>query len=131
MGHVERAQLWKQHARQYIVEFAGEGTAPTTYPIPPANLSIPSDYPAEPPGPSFETSSPLSHEAVAAFGQATWHLTPRARITLGGRFTHDDTQDAPTNFYNLFGVSPPASVTDNIGTGKVEADYDLAPADMV
>ena len=121
----------KQHARQYIVEFAGAGAAPATYPIPPANLSIPFDYAAEPAELSYETNSPLSHEAAAVFGQATWHATPKARITAGARFTHDDTHDAPTNFYNLFGLSSPAGVADNIWTGKLEADYDVAPADMV
>ena len=120
----------KQHARQYIVEFAGQGEAPV-FPIPPANLSIPNDYAAEPSELSYETNSPLEHEALAGFGQATLHVTSRARLTAGARFTHDDTQDAPSNFYNLFGVSPPARVTDNIWTGKLEADYDLAPANMV
>ena len=120
----------KQHARQYIVEFAGQGEAPV-FPIPPATLSIPLDFAAEPADLSFETNTPLTHEALAGFGQATWHVTSRARLTAGARFTHDDTHDAPTNFYNLFGLSPPASVTDNIWTGKVEGDYDLAPANLV
>ena len=130
LDYIMGAFYQQQHARQYIVEFAGDGVAPT-FALPPADLSIPFDYAAEPAELSYETNSTLQHYALAGFGQATLHLGPRARITAGARYTHDSTANQPSNFYNLFGVTAPEEVSEGVWTGKVEGDYDLAPEKMV
>lgn len=75
----------------------------------------------------MDSASDNRSESLAAYGDATWHLTPEADISAGLRFTRDE---ARTNFQgDMMGTSfqGKASSNQNTWLGHVAAGYQFAP----
>lgn len=74
-----------------------------------------------------DSSSKNRNESLAAYGDMTWHLTPRTDITTGLRFTRDE---AKTDFQgDQMGTvfQSKASASQNTWLGHVAAGYQFAP----
>ena len=117
--------LLAQTSRQFVAEFES-GTPPS--PPAPGSLVV---------GPEIETAPPsnlhygndtrLSRQSYSGFAQATWRLTPRFRVTLGGRVNHDSYEQHSGNF-SAFAIDTVShGYDDTVGTWRGEADYDVAP----
>ena len=113
-----------QRSRQMVVEFEGAGANP--------NLSTPADIETAPPSNlAYGNDSRVSRQSESAFAQATLHVSPRLRLTVGGRYNHDTYTDNSYNF-SEFGVGLSANgTTDNVGTFRAEGDYDLTPENLI
>lgn len=75
----------------------------------------------------MDSSSSNNSEALAAYGDVTWHLTPKFDLTTGLRFTRDK---ASTNFQgdqmgSAFQGS--ASASENTWLGHLAAGYQFSP----
>jgi iron complex outermembrane receptor protein len=119
-----------QKSHQFVAEF--ECTSYCYSPPTAAQLTI---------GPNIETAPPSNldygndshavHWTWAVFGQATYPVTDKFRVTGGVRYNYDYDADPSYNFSG-FGTS----FVDNTSstrepTWRAEADYDLATDDMI
>ena len=77
--------------------------------------------------PYFYSISYLTRHSWSAYGQATWHITPRFRLTGGVRYTHDSNTTSIGDY-----AYPAVNVAEanNAWTGKVGLEYDLAEKTM-
>jgi iron complex outermembrane receptor protein len=122
-----------QSSRQFVAEFEGGDTPnpdvavlPNIEALRPANLAYGND-------------SLVSRISDSIFAQATYHILPDLRLTLGGRYNHDSYLDTSLNFSGvnaggsatgpIIPVVNPAS--DNVGTWRAELDYDVTPDNML
>ena len=108
---------------QYVVEYKGTGANDPT-PVLPATTS-PSALPFNL---SYENLESVERTSVAPFAQATYHVTDAFRLTGGARYNVDQYSGWASNYY---AARNPINTQDNAFTGKLEADYDLTPANMV
>lgn len=79
----------------------------------------------------FATYSPYQHTSIAGYGQATLHATDRLALTAGGRYSWDKTTGQPINFFNQFGVANPRESKSDAFTGKLGAEYQATPTNMI
>jgi iron complex outermembrane receptor protein len=77
------------------------------------------------------------NESIAAFGQATWNITNRSRLSLGARYNFDELGHKQT-VEALPGTSPEAppgsidqSDSDQAGSWRVMVEHDIAEDAMV
>jgi iron complex outermembrane receptor protein len=113
-----------QTSRQVVNEFEGTGANPV--PRPAANIET-----ARPGNLAYRNDSHVSRKSESIFAQATYHLRPKVRLTLGERFNHDSDRDNSDNF-SAFGISTVNhGATDNVPTWRAEADYDATPDNMI
>ncbi|MBB6253279.1 TonB-dependent receptor [Nitrospirillum iridis] len=81
--------------------------------------------------------SKLTDETMAAFGQLTYAVTDRLRLTGGGRFTHEEKSQDSQFGTSVFSPLKPDLVSRaddriwNAATWKVGVDYDLAPQSLL
>ena len=75
----------------------------------------------------FQTDSPYQHRALAAYGNATWHLTDRLSLLAGARYNADRLAAQPFQYFNPVVAKRTSS---HAVTGKVGADYRWSPAVM-
>jgi iron complex outermembrane receptor protein len=115
-----------QTSKQFIVEYGGS-TLPTA-----AQLAIPRGITNNPPSNlNYGNDSHVMRRSYSVFGQATYHVSDVFRVTAGLRLNSDYFKDNSYNF-SAFGKSVAIhSVKDDVPTWRVEADYDLTPANMV
>ncbi len=123
------AFLLTQQATQYVAEFEGS-TAPT-----PADLVVASDIESNPPSNlAYGNDSHFTRRSYAGFAQATVHILPTVRLTVGGRYNYDSIGDVSFNFHEV-GEGPPTTAaftrTGNVATWRAEADWDVAPDNML
>ena len=116
-----------QTSNQIIVEYEGQGTNPI--------LSIPANVETMPPGNlAYGNDAVVRRESESVFAQATLHLTPRLRLTGGGRYNHDSYANRSFNFHEA-AFGPPSTVTnsasDNVGAFRGEIDYDASPDNLL
>ncbi|WP_174300174.1 TonB-dependent receptor [Caulobacter sp. S45] len=120
------AFILAQTSRQFIAEFEGK-TAPT-----PASLTVASDIESAPPANlSYGNDTRLSRQSYSGFAQLTYHLTPRLRLTAGGRLNHDAYEQDSFNFSGFGSATVSHGYNDTVGTWRVQADYDLTPRSLV
>lgn len=112
-----------QSSTQFVAEFEGSdpvhsnAVTPTIQTSPPGNLSYGND-------------TRVARQSYSGFGQATYHVTPALRLTVGGRYNHDSYTHHSHNF-SAFGVNTVShAYTDNVATWRAEADYDVTPDNM-
>ncbi len=130
-----------QGSKQYVLEY--ECTpgyscygAPSSADLS-ASESIANEGPNFPDNLYYGNLSHVTHRSGSIFAQATWHVTDAFRITGGVRGNWDYTRDVSFNFASPFLGSPDSSTTinppstDAIPTWRIEADYDLAPTNLV
>lgn len=117
-----------QTSHQFVAEFEG-----TTNPTP-AQLVVGPNIESDPfayPNLAYGNDSHATHQSYSLFGQATYHLSDRLRLTAGARLNMDANAD-PSHNFSAFGTG----FADNkswasVPTWRVEADYDLTPTNMV
>ena len=85
---------------------------------------------------AFETRDTQKLESWSAYAQGTYHITDRARLTLGGRYTVDNQIGVIQDYFGLIdrnnGV-PFAVLKTGFrrATGRAELEYDLTPLNTV
>ncbi len=104
----------RQHAIQNIFE--------TTIPAASA-LVLPDGT-----GVKFQTDSPYQHTSIAGYGQATYRATDRLSLVGGLRYSWDKVTAQPVQY---FAAQAPRASTSGALTGKLGAEYRLAPDTMV
>ncbi len=126
-----------QRSHQFVAEF--ECTIPQSSGLPcpaptPAQLTIPSniEVPGDQPGNlAYGNDSHAAHKSFAVFGQATYPITDKLRITGGIRYNHDYEEDPSYNFSGFgVGFADNKAITDE-PTWRLESDYDLTPGNML
>jgi iron complex outermembrane receptor protein len=115
-----------QGSKQFVVEYEGK-TDPTA-----AELAIPDDVTTNPPANlAYGNLSHVTRRSYSEFAQATYHVTDAFRITAGVRENTDFFKDDSYNF-SAYGVSTvDHESTTTVPTFRVEADYDLAPQNLL
>jgi iron complex outermembrane receptor protein len=130
-----------QGSKQYVLEY--ECTpgyscygAPTSADLS-ASEQIANEGPNFPDNLYYGNLSHITHRSGSIFAQATWHATDALRVTAGIRGNWDYTRDVSFNFASPFLGTPDSSTTinpasvDAVPTWRLEADYDVTPANMV
>ncbi len=106
----------------------------------PVNLSPTNPYYAETAnfnGPvAFETRDTQKLESGSIYGQGTYHVTDRLRLTLGGRYTVDNQIGVIQDYFGLLDRNnglPFATLKTKFRrlTGRAELEYDLTPTNTV
>ncbi len=118
------AFLLAQTSRQFIAEFeSGSPASPPT----PAGLVVAPDIETAPPSNlHYGNDTRLSRQSYSGFAQATYPLTARLRLTLGGRVNHDSYAQHADNF-SAFAIDTVShGYDDTVGTWRAQADYDVS-----
>ncbi|WP_170287429.1 TonB-dependent receptor [Halioglobus maricola] len=72
--------------------------------------------------------------SLSAFGQVTWNIGERSRLTLGGRYQYEEIEFDLTNV-DFYGGGPDTDVSyeddDNIALGSVAYQYDVSEDGML
>lgn len=65
------------------------------------------------------------------YAQSTYHLTDALRLTGGLRYSHDQTTQLVSAYYNLFGPASTIRSSGNKLTGKAAVEYDLTSDNLL
>lgn len=107
----------------YVYEFEGTDAHPTiTFPTTKFNLPYNFNY-------SVFTS--YVRQSYAGFGQATVKVTPTVSVTAGVRYTQEYLNSVTNTDLLEYSPLTKTSVSASEPTGKLEADWDWAPKNMV
>lgn len=122
------AFMVNQDAHTRIAEFEGTGNPNTN----PGLLNIAPDISTHPPANlSYGNATNDTRQGGAGFARVTWHVTPRFRLSAGGRYNWDRYSNSSHN-YSGFGFSTASYVsTTSTPTWRFEADYDLTPVNLI
>jgi iron complex outermembrane receptor protein len=107
-----------QTSKQFVAEFEGSTPDPDTTvaanveTAPPANLA-------------YGNQTDVSRRSVSGFGQATYHITPALRLTVGARINYDAYSLDALNFAATGIDRVSHGYNDSQPTGRVELDYDV------
>jgi iron complex outermembrane receptor protein len=123
-----------QRSHQFVAEFecttnpfSGPCTAPTA-----AQLIVRPDIEQHPPANlAYGNDSHAVHWSVAGFGQATYHVTDKFRLTGGIRYNYDFDADPSFNFSGFGKSFADNQTSTSEPTWRFEGDYDLTPDNMV
>jgi iron complex outermembrane receptor protein len=113
-----------QTSKQFVAEFEGSTPDPDTTvaanveTAPPANLA-------------YGNQTDVSRRSVSGFGQATYHLTPALRLTVGARINYDAYSLDARNFADSGIDRVSHGYSDSQPTGRVELDYDVAGTSLL
>lgn len=107
---------------QYIAEFRGSGSQPSSFNIPPPTGPSPANV-------AYEEYSIISRDSWAPFFQFTYHITDKLRFTGGARYNHDSYNGRASFYYSALAAVP--SYSAGTMTGKAEVEYDLTPNNML
>ena len=86
---------------------------------------------------SVTNLSKTDNESFAGFGQATWNITDRSRLSLGGRYNFDQLGHKQTvgSFPGTLPEAPPGSIDQNdhdqAGSWRLMIEHDIAEDAMV
>jgi iron complex outermembrane receptor protein len=121
-----------QTSHQFVVEFEQTTCYPFCSPPSANDLIIQPDIKTNPPSNlAYGNDSHATRQSYALFGQATYPVTDQFRVTAGARINLDNTEDPSFNF-SAFGSSLSNNKRwDSVPTWRFEADYQLAPDNMV
>lgn len=111
------------HNGQYVNEYAGTDASD---PVPVLSRHLdPADMPDNM---SYENLSVVDRTSWAPFLQATLHVTDRFRVTGGARYNYDKYDGVSSDYY---AANSPVNDSSHTTTGKLEADVDLTPTDLL
>jgi len=121
-----------QIGRQFVAEFAGGDT-------PNPDVDVLSNITASGGQPSnleYGNYARSTRHSLSGFGQATYHILPKLRLTVGARINYDDYSLHNLNFAGAEGGGPYVSnvsqgTNDTVPTGRVQIDYDLGPNNLI
>jgi iron complex outermembrane receptor protein len=121
-----------QTSRQFVAEFAG-GDTPNPDVDVLSSITAPGGQPANL---EYGNYARLTRHSLSGFGQATYHILPKLRLTVGARINYDDYSLHNLNFAGVEGGGPYVSnviqgTSDTVPTGRVQLDYDLTPNNLV
>jgi len=113
-----------QTSKQFVAEFEGSTPHPNTTVLADVETAPPTNL-------AYGNQTDVSRRSVSGFGQATYHITPALRLTVGARINYDA--------YSLDALNFAASGIDRVShgysdsqpTGRVELDYDAAGTTLV
>jgi iron complex outermembrane receptor protein len=116
-----------QTSNQFVAEFEGKDTNP--------NLNIASNIETAPPANlPYGNRSRVARRSYSGFGQATYHILPALRLTVGARINYDSYSLDSLNFSG----GPNGSIntvshgySDSEPTGRLQLDYDVSPLNLV
>jgi len=123
-----------QRSHQFVAEFecttnpfSGPCAAPTA-----AQLIVRPDIEQHPPANlDYGNDSHAVHWSVAGFGQATYHVTDKFRVTGGVRYNYDFDADPSFNFSGFGKSFADNQTSTSEPTWRFEGDYDVTPDNMV
>jgi iron complex outermembrane recepter protein len=123
-----------QRSHQFVAEFecttnpfSGPCAAPTA-----AQLIVRPDIEQHPPANlAYGNDSHAVHWSVAGFGQATFHVTDKFRLTGGIRYNYDFDADPSFNFSGFGKSFADNQTSTSEPTWRFEGDYDLTPDNMI
>jgi iron complex outermembrane receptor protein len=108
----------------FIAEFEGSTANPDTAITPNIETVSPGNL-------AYGDAARTARQGYAAFGRATYHVTPKLSFTLGARINHDSYTGDSFNF-SAYGTSDVShGYNDTVPTGRVEADYQATSANMI
>ena len=122
-----------QASRQFVAEFEGGDT-------PNPDVMVPADIETNRPANlAYGNDLRLQRLSESIFAQATYHILPDLRLTVGGRYNHDSYAENNSTFSGVnFGGAATGPITpvmnpasDNVGTWRAEIDYDVTPDNML
>jgi iron complex outermembrane receptor protein len=115
-----------QKSHQFVVEYGGT-TAPPVLTIP-SDIMVPGHQPGNL---NYGNDSHAVHQSYSVFGQGTYHVSDRLRLTAGLRFNADYNYDPSYNF-SAFGTSHVANKSwDTVTTWRLVGEYDLSASNLV
>jgi iron complex outermembrane receptor protein len=113
-----------QTSRQFVAEFEGSTPNPDTT----VAANIQTDPPANLP---YGNQTDVSRRSVSGFGQATYHLTPALRLTVGARINYDAYSLDALNF-SANGIDRVShGYSDSQPTGRIELDYEFTGRTLI
>jgi iron complex outermembrane recepter protein len=114
----------RQTSEQFVAEFEGKTPNPDVAVLP--NIES-----VQPPNLAYGNDSQVLRKSYSLFGQATYHVTSRLRLTGGVRFNEDTYAQNSYNF-SAYGTSTvDHSTLNRVPTYRGEADFDLTPDNMI
>jgi iron complex outermembrane receptor protein len=121
-----------QISRQFVAEFAG-GDTPNPDVDVLSNITSPGGQPSNL---EYGNYARVTRHSLSGFGQATYHILPKLRLTVGARINYDDYSLHNLNFAGADGGGPYVSnvtqgTNDTVPTGRVQIDYDLTPNNLI
>jgi iron complex outermembrane receptor protein len=121
-----------QVSRQFVAEFNGADTAHPNLDIM-SNITEPGD---QPDNLEYGNYARVTRHSLSGFGQATYHILPKLRLTAGARINFDDYSLNNLNFAGAVAGGPSAynvsqGISDTVPTGRVQIDYDLTPDNLI
>ena len=131
------AFVLNQSSHQFVAEFEctfQPCSAPTA-----ANLAIPTDIEelsqaqlrVRTPNLEYGNDTSVERRSYSAFGQATYHILPDLRATVGGRYNYDYYGEDSYNF-SVNGVDRVSQAyVDHVPTYRLGLDYDVTPNNLV
>ena len=128
------AFVLNQASQQFVAEFE---CAPSAYvercsPPTASELTVQPTIESAPPGNlDYGNDEHVERRSYAGFAQATTHILPDLRATLGGRYNIDTyTQDSFS--FSAFGDGTVRhAYTDHVPTGRFDLDWDVTADDML
>ena len=121
-----------QKSHQFVAEF--ECTVPGSVCSAPtaAQLTVQPNIESAPPNNlDYGNDSHAVHWTYAVFGQFTYPVTDRFRVTGGARYNYDYDADPSFNFSAFGASSSDFKASTSEPTWRIEADYDLTPDNMI
>ena len=123
------AFILNQESTQFVAEFEGTTPNPDTDP---SAVAITSTIESDPPSNlDYGNVTRVARQGYAGFFRATYHLTPKFRLSVGARVNHDSYTANSFNFSGFGSSSVSHGYNDTVPTGRVEADYDVTSLNMV
>jgi len=113
-----------QTSKQFVAEFEGSTPNPDTT----VAANIETNPPANLP---YGNQTDVSRRSVSGFGQATYHITPALRLTVGARINEDAYSLDALNFSNSGIDRVSHGYSDSQPTGRVELDYEASGESLI
>ncbi len=131
------AFILNQSSHQFVAEF--ECTFKPCSPPTAANLAIPTDIEELDldqlkqitPNLEYGNDTSVERRSYSAFGQATYHILPDLRATIGGRYNYDYYGQDSYNFSVNDVDRVSRAYIDHVPTYRFDIDYDVTPNNLV
>jgi iron complex outermembrane receptor protein len=121
----------RQTSEQFVAEFECNPSATVVCTGNPDVAVLPNIETVVPPNLAYGNDSQVLRKSYSLFGQATWHVTSRFRLTGGYRWNEDTYAQNSFNF-SAFGKSTvDHSTLNRVPTFRGEGDFDLTPDNML
>lgn len=129
--------ILNQSSHQFVAEF--ECTFQPCIPPTAASVAIPTDIEELDqaqlkqitPNLEYGNDTAVSRRSYSAFGQATYHILPDLRATIGGRYNYDYYSQDSYNFSVNAVDTVSKAYVDHVPTYRFAIEYDVTPNNLV